>query len=229
MRPDRIPAHSRSTSSKSNSTPPARATKGDDMRRFFLILTPVLLLALAACGGNTNKQADVAPTPEPRVLAEGSGLADGQPPRAAQQPQVLVSQPDKPVEGLTISDITATVGSDGTVLIAGKVGISGERHRAHHQHRGRDRRWQRQSRLPAAIRLSDPPADLSGGRSGLAGADPVEANRRPEGPSGDRRGAGRRAVAYRPRRGQRRGGAGAIAPAPPRRSSAHVVRRYSPV
>ena len=42
------------------------------MRRFFLILTPALLLGLAACGGGNSNQS-AAPTAEPRIIAEANG------------------------------------------------------------------------------------------------------------------------------------------------------------
>lgn len=90
------------------------------MRRLFLLLTPFLLLALVACGGSQKTSSGAAPTVEPRTLAEASGRVSAEQPVTV-QPASVVGQPDNPADGLALIDVTTTVGTDGTVLVSGKV------------------------------------------------------------------------------------------------------------
>ncbi len=96
------------------------------MRRLFLFLIPCLLLALTACGGDKTTSSGVTLTAEPRVIAAVTGkLASDQP--VVDDPAPLVSQPENPADGLEITDISVTVGGNGTVVVSGKVGNTGQK------------------------------------------------------------------------------------------------------
>ncbi len=90
------------------------------MRRLLLLLTPALLLALAACGGTPANPTGQAPAAEARVIAGTTGkVVEGQ--ATAPQTDNPVSQPDSPFDGLAITEVSATRSGEGNVTVSGKV------------------------------------------------------------------------------------------------------------
>ena len=88
------------------------------MRRFLLILTPALLLGLAACGGTQGNTTPAASgSSEVRVLAEAAGAPAPVSTEVPPAPEVPVNA----VQSLTLEGVTQTPTANGGLTLSGTI------------------------------------------------------------------------------------------------------------
>ena len=93
------------------------------MRRLLILLTPLLLLALVACGGTKPNAADPASNrPGDRVLAAASGTFD---PNAPPQPAEVVEVPENAAQGLAVEGVQYANARGGGLTVSGTVANRG--------------------------------------------------------------------------------------------------------
>ena len=93
------------------------------MRRLLLILTPLLILALTACGGAKNGTPAAATTPGVRVLAAAAGPPG--PVNTEAPPPVDV--PANAVQGFTLEQPIHTPAANGGMTVSGTIVNHGDK------------------------------------------------------------------------------------------------------